>query len=630
MNTTAIATRTKPSPAGTTTDVCDAIASLAKSCTSAEDLYTQVLQLIASHYDSPYAALHISNRCGAIERRVSSGDKAEKAWKQMCEGLLLGATYNKVASARRYDSATDSGRFAVLTAPIRDNSKRQGAIAVVVQCLDRDLAEARLHELRALLLAVSGLSARATHGSPTVPIAADSQRVNDFSGPAKASGYENLYEFAFAITNNLKAKLNCEQISLGMVRRGRVRVLCISGFDKLYPRNPGVQLIQQAMAECLDADHPLVFQKHDQWAGQVASSGHRLHKAWHDRTGGAAVASVPLKVGESCVAVLSLRNQATRPFRSEELEKASKLVTPLAPGLLLLEKASRSISSHMVEEMGRCLVRLLPQHRFVRVGLSASLLWACTWLLFGKQAYVVTVPCEIVPAHTVHIAAPFQGVIRSAHVKPGDRVRTQDLLLSMQTHALNLERERLLAALEMAKLEMTQAAAEKDVISSSQGRARLRVVEADLRIVDHKIRAAEVRAPSDGFILSGEVMPRVGEVVPLGEPLLKFAQCNAWSVSLHVHEHAAPYVAAGQSGEFTTHARPEEKNTCLLNRVMSTAEVIDGNNVIRAEATVQGETPQWLRSGMKGVARIDTGRYAVWWVWLHRAIDAVRLQLWKL
>ncbi len=94
-------------------------------------------------------------------------------------------------------------------------------------------------------------------------------------------------------------------------------------------------------------------------------------------------------------------------------------------------------------------------------------------------------------------------------------------------------------------------------------------------------------------------------------------------------EFAAVYLETGQNGQFTTSARPDEAQACRLTRVEMAAAVVDGKNVFVAEADVD-KNPLWIRVGMTGVARVRVGRRPVWWVGLHRTIDSLRLQWWKL
>ena len=64
---------------------------------------------------------------------------------------------------------------------------------------------------------------------------------------ARAASCETTAELAFAITNELRNKLGCEQVSLGMVRRGRVKVVSISGLDEVKKQSPGVAAMIGAM-----------------------------------------------------------------------------------------------------------------------------------------------------------------------------------------------------------------------------------------------------------------------------------------------------------------------------------------------------------------------------------------------
>lgn len=248
----------------------------------------------------------------------------------------------------------------------------------------------------------------------------------------------------------------------------------------------------------------------------------------------------------------------------------------------------------------------------------------------GTKAYIVSVPCEMVAAEKRHLAAPFEGAIAAAHVKPGERVEAGQLLVELETTDLVSRRDSLLAELRIAELELARAVKEKDATAAAQARSKIEIGRANLAVTKHRIAQARIRAPEDGVVLTGDLLPRVGEVVPLGEPLLEVAPEDRWSVELHVPESVAVYLAAGQTGKFTTNALPDQTQQCRLQRIDPATEVVNGNNVFTAEAELSHNSPTWIRAGMKGVARIDAGRRPVWWVWLHRSIDSVRLQLWKL
>ncbi len=113
----------------------------------------------------------------------------------------------------------------------------------------------------------------------------------------------------------------------------------------------------------------------------------------------------------------------------------------------------------------------------------------------------------------------------------------------------------------------------------------------------------------------------------MGTPLMEFVPEGDWSIELLVPENRTTGLHVGLKGQFACNARPGEPVSFKIVRVRPSSEPLEGKNVFIAEASVAGN-PNWMRSGMEGVAQIDVGERRVWWVALHRLINFVRLNLW--
>ena len=252
------------------------------------------------------------------------------------------------------------------------------------------------------------------------------------------------------------------------------------------------------------------------------------------------------------------------------------------------------------------------------------------WMICGRCEYVVSVPCHLAPTVTRDISMPFEGILAATFVKPGDQVQAGELLATLDRRNLSAEREGILAELQIANVSLVRAASEKDLASAAQAQAQVEIAESHLKVIDDQLQRTEIRAPTAGQILTGDLRPRVGEVITVGERLIEFAPLGSWKIELQIPEYAAPYVSPGQLGSFATNARPDESSVCRLLRLQPSTEVAGGKNVFTAEATLDATPPEWVRAGMEGVARIRTEEHPIWWVWLHRVIDTIRLQLWRL
>ena len=120
---------------------------------------------------------------------------------------------------------------------------------------------------------------------------------------------------------------------------------------------------------------------------------------------------------------------------------------------------------------------------------------------------------------------------------------------------------------------------------------------------------------------------RLGQVFAQGDPILEFAPHGGWQLRVLVPESAATDVTPQQIGTFVAAARPSHGLPIQLRQLDGAAQVVEGRNVFVARAKVKS-APSWLRSGMRGVAKVKTVPKPIWWVTFHGVIDWTRLRFW--
>lgn len=605
-------------------DVCQILREAALASRDANDYLTKVLSAIAQRFEAVYGLARMEIATGTREYEYSLTKTPSPEWNKLAGVLLLEARYHNIGKARLGSGGATAGQ-AVLSVPLSlGEQEPNGSIALVIADQGKGVIQARLGEFKALA-SLAGSLFRPGAPRAQAPANAESRSAQSLT---KAAAYDNLRHFVFGVVNGLKSRTGCEQVALGMVRGQGVRVECISGLDDVAPRSPGVREIQQAMEECLDARQPVGWQRAGEALESPTPVGQLLHKQWHQHVGGASVASLPLVYEGNVIAVVSFRADTKDRFSAETIAEWNTLLTPLAPVLVVLQRAERSLPRHLLDRAREGLKRVQTAPRF-KQALYLALVPAVAWLVLGKMTYVVTVPCEIVPAAEHRIAAPFEGTLARSNVLPGEKVQAGQVLAEFDTRESILQRDKLTAELRNAELELTSALQKQDTVTAGMLGAQADMLRADLELVEYRLQRAKIVAPANGTILEGDLRRRLGEVVPLGEPLFTLAADDRCAIELQAPEHAAAFLRAGQQGVFTTLSQPDEQGQLRLLNVEPLAQVVGGSNVFRAEAEV-ADAPAWMRVGMTGVARVETERRPVWWAMLHRAIDAVRLQWWKL
>jgi len=594
---------------------------IAEQSADRRSYYRDALEAIADHFHAQSATLLINDGTFKIEETTGFSDGSSAAWERITEAMLLETQSSGKARARLYQIDGSQFPLAFLGVPLGGGGqKANGATVLAIISEDRTIAEQALFQLESLVSLISSQAYR-VENTKSVATSEDSGIERAL---LKAAEHSCLEELAFAITNGLKTKFSCNQVSLGLVTKQTVRLVSISEMDAVYPRSPGTTQIRQAMEECFDA-REIIAQSLVLGAEPTSdNSGYRLHLQWSAAIGNAPVASIPLLVNENCVAVVSLTRPKGKFFEADDLKRIVTAVQPFAPALLMVARSGRSLTAHVKESVQALYSAMLQRGGWKRKIIFAAMTIFAIWFCLAEMPYHRTVPCTITADSLQSFAAPFEGQIAAAHVQIGDQVEQGQLLYKMDVTDLELLQAELYSEAEVTRLKAAHAVSEQDFDTAALATAQLRILQSKMETLTHQIERSEVRAPGDGRIMSGEVSKRVGEVVPLGEPMIQFAPDDAWNLDLHLPADEIYSVQQGMQGEFATLARPSESIRFEIHRIRPCAETIDGRNVFVATAHVE-RNPLWMRVGMQGMATVHAGRKAVWWIAFHRMIDFARL-----
>jgi RND family efflux transporter MFP subunit len=248
--------------------------------------------------------------------------------------------------------------------------------------------------------------------------------------------------------------------------------------------------------------------------------------------------------------------------------------------------------------------------------------------LFVPLPYRVNANFIVRAEALLHLPAPFEGYLGAVNVRPGDLVRSGDLLLSLDRSDLMVERAAARAERQRFASEAERAEADNKLADLRAARAALAQAEARLELIEYRLARAEMRAPFDGVVVDGDLRERIGAPVRSGDVLMKVSRLEGLYVEMRVPERDVDLIAESVRAEIAFTARPEDTFGVAIVRIEPAAQVEREGNVFVVRGDLVSERADWLRPGMSGVAKVESGRRTFAWIATHRLIDFLRLKLW--
>jgi len=326
------------------------------------------------------------------------------------------------------------------------------------------------------------------------------------------------------------------------------------------------------------------------------------------------------------VAVLVARDDGA-PLPEDALAVLRASAGLAEPLLRRWREAERALPRHVLDASHGAWGKLSgPGHLTWKVAAGTVLLLLAALLLWPVPDRV-TANVVIEGRTRQVVTSPFEGFVAQALVRPGDRVARGQVMLRLDDRDLKLEQGKFTSERDQAAGKQRQAMAARDAPALALATAELQQAEAQVALVDAKLSRAEVRAPMDGIVVSGDWVQQIGGPVETGKEMFEIASAGDYRVVLHVPDRHIARVRTGQHGELRLTGQPQEAHAFRLTTVTPTASVQEGTNGFRVEAAWEG-TPPHLSPGMQGVGKVEVGTANLLTVWARPSFDWLRLKLW--
>lgn len=522
------------------------------------------------------------------------------------------------AALERETGATSGG--VAIAQPLVIDDELIGAVGLIFQKPDEGLA-ARLHTLQwgaGWLLAAMRRDMMRGAARDQAKMSA----VLDATG-AVLDG-DSFSGACLAAVNLLARRLDCSQVALGFMKGRNLVLATLSDVAEIRMNTGYTRTLERAMAEATDQAGSILHPKRE-GQGFMVDLGHAALARTYD-TG--ELLTVPLFSGEDIVGALHFQKPNDAVFADGEVMVAEAAGAVLGP-LLIDKRRLDRIALAVVLDAGKAqLARLLGPRYPGRKIAALMLVGLVVFFSFARGEFRVSAQAEVQGQVIRSVVSPFDGHVFDQFARAGDIVREGEVIAALDERELRIELLRWSTDLARYEGEYDKALAEREAAVARIAAANIEQSRAKAELVRLQLERAQLKAPFDAIIISGDLSQSLGAAVRRGEELFQIAPLESYRVELQIDETDLDEIAIGQSGTLLLSSLPGEPFRLEVTQITPSLESADGRNFALVEARLVGGGKQ-IRPGMRGVAKVEVEDRKLIVIWAQPIIDWMRLALWR-
>lgn len=432
---------------------------------------------------------------------------------------------------------------------------------------------------------------------------------------------------AHRLVTTLAHDLQFDRVSFGLREGTRTRLIASTDLDPSQPQTEPTAQVIGAMDEAIEQAMSLVHAQAQPLADATAPAI-RLEQQLLQRQVGGTVATIPLGFAGKVFAAVCVERHDGSPIDDAHMQRLEQLLLLAAPALRWMARSEQAWHRRAREAAARAWDSLRePGRRPRRLALAAAAL-AVVFLAAAPLEHTAGGRARVEGAQQRVLSAPTDGFIKTAHVRPGDKVLEGAPLVDLIEEDLQLERERWSSQLAQHENGYAAAMAKADRVGAATSLARVNEAHAQLNLIDQRRSRGRITAPFDALVVQGDLSQSIGAPVREGDALLTLASTNRYQVVVQIDESDIADVRPGQHGQLDLSALAWHSQALVVERITPLARAVEGRNVFEVQARIVGDT-QALRPGLIGRAQIVVGRQPLLWSWLGRLAVRARLAWWS-
>jgi len=411
---------------------------------------------------------------------------------------------------------------------------------------------------------------------------------------ASALKYDRFLGAATAFATAAAARLACDRVSIGLIRKGRAQVYAVSHTGAIDKRTNVIRAIEGAMDEAADQGITVV------WPARPGADPTVTHAHGElARQGSAAICTIRIGDGSRVAGAITFERLSGAPFDALTINFMEAVAAVSGPILHLQWRNEHWISA-AGERARQGLSKVIGAgHAGIKLAVAAAAALAL-FLAFANGEYRVSARTVIEARVQRAAVAPFSGYVREAPARAGDVVKAGQLLAALDDRELQLQRARASSEAEQLVREQQRALGSGNAAEAGIAAAQLAQVRAELSLVDEQIKRTKVVSSFDGIVVSGDLTQSLNAPVERGQVLFEVAPLADYRVVVQVDERDIAAVEPQQRGQLLLSAWPSDVLDFTVTKIVPVSVAREGRKFATGRARdpgcPTGCVPEWKAS----------------------------------
>jgi multidrug efflux pump subunit AcrA (membrane-fusion protein) len=436
-------------------------------------------------------------------------------------------------------------------------------------------------------------------------------------------------KIAFTLANLLPEVIHCERCTVGLYDRKRLKIKAITGQDLIEQKSVTIRSLTRILEEAAKTNDSVNL-THENLEGMEEGMLKEAGEEYFQENPFKVLHAVPIHDKEQNFGVIGVETTKEESFSQTDLTFL-KFVSDQAAVAFRNARLFEGIP------FARTWQRLLKSSEKVRV-----LSWSKRIFFILVALAVILIPllvpvenkvggkCEIFPIQRFYARPKTDGILKTFFVKEGSRVKKGDTIATLDEEPFQKKLREALTRREVLQSNVVKYFGLGQMADYEIERFKLKNVEVEIEFLQSELEKTKIVAEGSGIVITPQprFWERVGKPLTKGEELIEIGELDRLRLEVAVDEKDIKFVKVGQDVRFLLNSLPEKSFEIKTKVIREKAEVREPGNFFIVEADLDSlEGP--FKPGMKGEAKIYTGKAPLGEVYLRDMIEWFRMKIFK-